>query len=446
MGNNLGKSTENIAEFTVGYISIQFFIFDAQKDKKKTKFVGQLLFMKNLFFGLGLFFSVISFSQTTDTIRVMSYNLLKFPDVNAGRIADLKIVLQEALPDILVVCEITSSSGANAVQSDALNENGITHYEKASYVSGPDTENMLYYNSDKLALKEQNVISTNLRDINEYVLYYLSDDIASTSDTTFFFVYACHLKASQGEEAERNSEALAMKNYMSTRGPLENILVAGDMNLYGSSEPAWTTITSSHGITLLDPINTPGDWHADWGYANIHTQSTRTTTFDGGAIGGMDDRFDFIFMSEDLQNWGAQARYISGSYWAYGQDGNRYNGALIDAPTNISLPSNVIQALYDMSDHLPVYMEIEVQKTYNSIPEDITGVNAYYRGETEEIIFDIASEDIHLGQIHVYDLSGKEVLSTSLDLGSKAVDVSVLEKGVYVLKEDKYNFSMKFMK
>ena len=45
-----------------------------------------------------------------------------------------------------------------------------------------------------------------------------------------------------------------------------------------------------------------GDWHANVGetdceYASIHTQSTRVSSFGGGATAGMDDRFDWILVS-----------------------------------------------------------------------------------------------------------------------------------------------------
>ncbi|MCB9223973.1 MAG: T9SS type A sorting domain-containing protein [Crocinitomicaceae bacterium] len=402
--------------------------------------------MKKLLLLCTLVLSLGAKSQNTDTISVMAYNLLNFPNVNSGRISYLKTIVQEVLPDVLMVCELTSSTGANSVLNQALNQNGISYYQKATYVTGPDTQNMLYYNSNKLGLKEQNVISTTLRDINEYVLYYKSDDIATTSDTTFFYTYVCHLKASQGEEVARNNEALAMKSYMAGRAGLENVLVGGDFNLYGSSEPAWTTITTSNGVTLVDPINMAANWHADFGYASVHTQSTRTASLDGGSTGGLDDRFDFIFMSPDLQNWGNQAKYISGTYWAYGQDGDHYNAAMIDLPTNLTVPANVVDALYYMSDHLPVYMEIEVQKAYNGIEELNKGIEAYYNANLDRLIFHFLKDDIHTGAIAIYDPSGKLVQTVDGLNEDQTIDVSGLERGLYILKEEKYNFSMKFIK
>ena len=375
----------------------------------------------------------------------MAYNLLKFPQENSGRISDLKIVLQESLPDILMVCELTSVSGADAVLYNALNEDGITYYQKSAYVPGPDTENMLYYNTLKFGLAEQNEITTTLRDINEYVLYYKSDDIATTTDTTFFYIYVCHLKAGEFESTWRNEMAQELKDYIATRPNAENILIGGDFNFYGSSEPGWNTILNGAGVTMVDPINLPGEWHSDWGYANVHTQSTRTSSIDGGASGGMDDRFDFIFMSPELNNWGSQAKYVDGSYWAYGQDGNHFNDALTDPPANTALPSVVIQALYNMSDHLPVIMEIEVQKTFNNIEDNELGLKIHVDQNNKiiQLFFEQIPADWNR-ELFVYDLTGKLVEQQTL-LNNNQFSVQSLEKGMYILNIPTLTVSYKFI-
>ncbi|UKN02062.1 T9SS type A sorting domain-containing protein [Paracrocinitomix mangrovi] len=400
--------------------------------------------MKKLLLSFALLLGASSFAQNTDTVKVMAYNLLNFPQINSARISHLETIFQEALPDILMVCELTSSTGANGILNNSLNVNGITHYQKANYVAGPDTQNMLYYNSNKLGLHEQNEIATALRDINEYVLYYKSDDIATTTDTTFFYVYVAHLKASTGFETERNLEVQEAKDFMATRSGLENVLFGGDFNIYGSSEPAWNTILNGAGVTLVDPINVPGEWHSDWGYADIHTQSTRTATFDGGSTGGMDDRFDFIFMSPDLKSWGNQAKLIDGTYWAYGQDGNHFNGEINGSPTNTSLPTAVIDALYLMSDHLPVYAEIEVQKTFNSVPESTIEINAFYYQDA--IHFQTAESLTDIGSMYVFDMSGKKIKEFKPSSQEEKFDVSFLEKGVYILRSEKGNFNLKFVR
>jgi len=358
--------------------------------------------MTKILLTLIYFCSLCSFSQTTDTLKVLSYNLLNFPSTSQNRIDTLKDIITYVKPDIFIVCELTSGVGADDILFNALNVGGETSYNMANYVNGPNTQNMLYYN----VLKEQNEIATVLRDINEYVLYYLSTDIATTTDTTFFYVYMCHLKAGLGFEAQRNDEANSVKSYMATRPNRQNVIFGGDFNFYGSiTEPAWNTMLSGSSVTLLDPINTPGDWHINSGYASIHTQSTRTTSFDGGATGGMDDRFDLIFISPDLTTWASDAKYITGTYKALGQDGLHYNDAFIDPPWNTSEPASIIWNLYNMSDHLPVYMEIEVQKVSMGIEDIDYGISAYLNKDSNKIIVDMNGLQLE-SSFYIYDMNG----------------------------------------
>ena len=53
-------------------------------------------------------------------------------------------------------------------------------------------------------------------------------------------------------------------------------------------------------------------------------------------------------------------KYIKDSYKTIGQDGSSFNGPL-NTSSNSVVPSNVAQALYGMSDHLPVYVKLEYQ-------------------------------------------------------------------------------------
>jgi hypothetical protein len=405
--------------------------------------------MKSLLCSLLLVFSSSLHAQEiqTDTLRVLSYNLLKFPDVSPNRIDTLKSILAYVKPDIFMACELTSGAGANDILFNALNEDGVSHYDMADYVPGPDTENALYFNSDKLALAEQNVIPTDLRDINEYVLYYKSDDLETTGDTVFFYVFVCHLKASSGFEAQRNGQAIALKTYINTRGYSENIIIGGDFNFYGSdTEPAWNTILTGGGVTIKDPITAPGHWHADPGFAWLHTQSTRSEAFDGGAFGGMDDRFDFIFIGEDLKTYANDARYIDGSYRAIGQDGYHYNKSLVEEPTNTSEPSEIIWNLYHMSDHLPVYMEIEVVKIAASVDETAFEPSIFYNDLQDELTLKAwPTEEGAILVVEIYDLNGRVVLTQDWQEGS-TLSTASLSKGTYLLKMKGFGGAFKFVK
>jgi len=256
---------------------------------------------------IALFFLFSSlFITAQDTLTVMAYNILNYPASNASKADTLKPIIKHVQPDIFLITELTSFSGINLILNDALNVDGISHYQSVTYFDGPDTDNMIFYNSNKLELNSQYEIPTSLRNISEYVLFYKSPGLGPGDDTIFIHCYMAHLKASQGwsNEQQRNQEAVVFKNYLDNKATtLENIIFAGDMNIYGDYEAAFNTILNGGSVNLYDPINTPGLWHANSFFANVHTQSPRTATLpDGGSNGGMDDRFDWMFVSDDVRS------------------------------------------------------------------------------------------------------------------------------------------------
>ena len=361
----------------------------------------------------------------------MYYNLLKFPNINSARIAYLEEIVQHVQPDIFVVNELTSASGASTILSSAMNTGPIV-YNAATYVSGPDDNNMLYYNSAKLGIIDENVIATSLRDINEYVLYYKDPGLTAQSDTTYLFVYGLHLKAgnSQDDADRRGDESAVLRSYLNTRPWAENTIVGGDFNIYYSSEEAYNNLTGSTQADLHDEIGA-GAWHNNNIYANVFTQSTRTTSFDGGATGGMDDRFDMILFSDDMINGANGAQYKSNSYTAIGQDGLRWNSSLV-TPTNNSEPANIINALYYMSDHLPVYMEIEVGGEVGLNEEHTAHMEVYPNPTNGLLTIEMNAEGYDLS---VIDMQGREVHhQNGLAMGKNEVDLSELNAGTYFLK------------
>lgn len=362
---------------------------------------------KLLLITTALLFSV-AYGQ--ETVSIMYYNLLKFPSTNSSRISYLKTIVQYVQPDIFVVNELTSSSGSNSILNNALNQDGINYYNAATYVSGPDDNNMLYYNSNKFGLIDQNVIATSLRDINEYILYYKDPALTAASDTAYLYVYGAHLKAgsTDSDALQRAAETATLKSYLVTRNNPENTIVGGDFNIYYSSETAYYNLTASTQCNLHDVIG-PGAYHNNSSFTNIFTQSTRTDSFDGGSTGGMDDRFDYMLFSADLLDGSNNAQYKAGSYKAIGQDGIRWNSSLI-VPTNNSEPVDVVNALYYMSDHLPIYMELEIGGNVG-IPEyalkDLVGI--YPNPASTNCT--VAAMEALIYKVEMFDLQGRLVKS-----------------------------------
>ena len=333
-----------------------------------------------LYLYMPLLFITISTSSLHaqyDTLKVMYYNVLDFPNIYPERKADFRKVNQYVKADIILVSELKTTAGANTLLNEALNVYGTTHYQKAVYTEQDFSENLLYYNSDKLALYSQDVISTNIRDIDEYVLYYKSADLATTNDTVFFYFYEAHLKASQGYENTRLAEVNTFLSHLNSIPNAENVFFGGDLNIYTSSEPAYQAIMDNVTYNFNDPLPA-GNWHNGSSYSDIHTQSTRLNNPMGGSTGGLDDRFDFILFTDDVANASNRVQYIPNSCKAFGNDGNHFNKALIDSPVNPNLPDSVIQALYYMSDHLPVISDLRVEATLDTTKANIVITEIMY--------------------------------------------------------------------
>jgi endonuclease/exonuclease/phosphatase family metal-dependent hydrolase len=374
--------------------------------------------------------------KAQDTITVMSYNVLNYPFSNISKADTLKPIIQYVKPDIFMITELTSSSGVTTILNDALNVGSVSSYQKATYYNGPDTDNMLFYNADKLVLYSQYEIATSLRNISEYVLYYDALNMTAQSDTVFIHCYMAHLKASTGasNEQQRNQEAVILKNYLDSKSNLENVILGGDFNVYTSSEAAYNTILNGGNVKLLDPINTPGSWNNNASFASVHTQSTRAGSIgDGGSFGGMDDRFDFIFFNDDLPSGANGLTYVPNSYNALGNDGNHFNKSINSSPTNTSAPSNVIDALYYMSDHLPIvikaYVAANVGLEEVQIPSKWSGYfanNHFYfsSNKTEQKL-----------TVEVYDLLGKLVKTERVTSANKfQIQLSNLQASLYFVK------------
>lgn len=291
-------------------------------------------------------------AQTYETVRIATYNVLNYPGSDsATRNPEFRKILQTINPDILIVEEMNSAAGLSGFLTNVLNYGQPGTYASAPFNDGPDTDNGMYYKTAKFSfIGPQTVLSTALRDINGYRLRRTT----LTVDSLDIQIYAAHLKASSGSsnEALRAAEAQILRDHLNSLTP-GYFIAGGDFNLYTSSEQAYQNLIGSqtdNSGRLYDPINTPGAWHTSTSFLNIFTQATQA------ANGGLDDRFDFLLTSAAFQNatgW----QYVSGTYTEYGNDGTDRRSASINSPTNTAVPDSIANALFAVSDHLPVYFE-----------------------------------------------------------------------------------------
>lgn len=313
-------------------------------------------------------FTTSIFSQ--GRIKVMSYNLLNFnnyPDYctttnnpHQAKAGYLATIVANQQPDILCCCEVGGRNPSLAysisyILGNSLNINGVNRWASAAASGSEYLNNALFYDKTKLKLVAQTKVDTDIREINIYKLRHL------TSGDTLKVAIA-HLKAGSesSSAAQRGTEIQQFMNYLVAQGNNDNFIICGDFNIYKASEAAFQNLVNPSylPIAFYDPVNQMGEWNNNWNFSEYHTQSTHSGNNDCFSGGGMDDRFDFILMSGSIINGTKGITYHQNSYWAVGQDGNRFNGA-INSPQNNTLPSNVIDALYNMSDHLPVVAELD---------------------------------------------------------------------------------------
>jgi hypothetical protein len=220
----------------------------------------------------------------------------------------------------------------------------------------------------------------------------------------------------------------------------KNIFFGGDLNFYNNFEPALTELLSPGLFQLNDPLDSIGNWEDNPLYSHTHTQSTRTRQFGGGATGGLDDRFDFIFVSNDVINGTNQLKYIPNTYKAFGNDGHHMNDSLTALPSNPDIPENIIYNLYNQSDHLPVimkvYLNFDASIPCNSLIND-DPLQLYPNPSSGNIDFSIKLNNKTNAELELFTSTGqlKQIfLIEPGNAGQYIISVKNLESGVYIAR------------
>jgi hypothetical protein len=403
--------------------------------------------------------ALLGFQATAqETIKTMFYNLLEYPSaLPGGRDIILQNILDTYEPDVFMVCELESPEGANSILNVSLNDEA-ENYTAFPFInntsSGADLQNLLFYRTNMFTVETSEIITTNVRDINRYQLKLNTADGAT--DPVYLDFYVTHLKSSQGSanEAQRLAMVTDFTNTLPALDPNSFVFFAGDLNLYDDEEPAYIELLdTTNAITLVDPIDTAGNWHNNDVFQAVHTQSTRESSggFGAGAGGGMDDRFDFILISENMLT-NPVMKYVPGSYKSYGNNGNCYNKDVRDGSCTGEFSQVLRNNIYSMSDHLPVVMQLETNKQIILATEEFTTSETMFQLEktivSEKLQITISQLTVAPATFTIFNTLGQKVLEVSSeDQTTVLIDVSFLSEGVYYLKTNLHNTqTIKFLK
>lgn len=394
----------------------------------------------------------------TGNFVIMTYNLLNYPgSTGSSREPSYRTIIDAVNPDIVVCQEVLQSTGANNFLSNVLNYSA-SNYSMATFIDGYDTDNSLYYKSAKFQFISNTAISTSLRDINQFLLKHIA-----SGDS--LYIYSVHLKAgnTSSDETQREGEVDDLRAVTDAFPAGKYFLVCGDFNIYSGSETAYqkmVTNGSNANGKFNDLLSLSGSWNNS-SYAIHHTQSPRTTSFGGGATGGLDDRFDMLLFSTAITQTGG-FDIVPNTYKAFGNDGQHYNQAL-NTPPYTMYSSTIASALHDASDHLPVVvtfthtsgspMLAPVQSsasntsatgntvfTYSSVTTGATtpSVTIYPNPATQSFTLQVNAGDALNTPLKLYDATGKLVYQVELAAANSEtvkVDVSPLNlaKGIYFI-------------
>lgn len=399
------------------------------------------------------------YAQAQETLTVMQYNLLEYGNYNSG-FADcyetnnntqrkdecIRALLDYVQPDIFTVCEFGATQ---ALLTDFLrhnlNINGVNYWQSDNIVNyaGSNIINHIFYDSRKVGLSKHVALRTNPRDTDIYELYLKTASLAA-GDTIKLVCIVAHPKAGQGYEASRRALMQTAMDYVNQHYPTDNVLIMGDFNMYGASESGYRLLTQTYSnpsICFMDPVGSAGvgEWNNNSQYASFHTQSTRSYSEECFSGGGLDDRFDFILMADEIAFSYNHMRYVQGSYRAIGNDGNHFNMS-VDQGYNSSVPAELAEALFDASDHLPVTMKIAVD-VHLGVEED--EVQSIFATVAPNPATDFAKVGFfnptegHI-QFELYSLQGQLVTQASEHFasGSQQFDLNLqdLPNGFYMLR------------
>ena len=362
-------------------------------------------------------FSILVSILNASTVRIMTYNILNYEDEN-NREDDYALIIDFTQPDLIVAQEIIGQTGFSHFQSDVLDVVDPNGWSSAPFTNQTAQQDIaLYYKHDIFTFVSTSVVytaqSSGTRDVIQWIMLHNLSGLE-------FNIYGVHLKASSGSSNanQRLQETTILRNHLNELAA-NFFIVAGDFNIYSnnsSSEPAFDMLTGAsdnNNGRLFDPIDRIGHWHNNSSYSDVHTQSPRTSSFGGGANGGMDDRFDWLFVSQSILDETSSMYYVDGTYCAFGNDGNHFNDAINDG-TNNSVSAEMADALHDASDHLPVYMDVWFDDlTYSDQGIVITEVMANPASVSDSYgewfeIFNTTDSTIDMHGWSIKDLDGDE--------------------------------------
>lgn len=435
--------------------------------------------MKRVLTIFALAFAALQATAQTDTLRVMTYNVLYYGSgcqgPNDKYHGYFKKIIGFTNPDLLGIVKTASPKltpndpngtapygFADSILNYAMNAAFPGRYAFCPFTNEAHTNNtcILFYDTRKLGFVSMVCSYVNITDFNTWKLYYKDPALEKTRDTTFLYVTLNHDKSGdEFEQVRANQITGCMAEVRKHFSQMPNYINMGDYNLRGADEPCYQHLTqhADSGFRVYDPpffpdrkLKYPAHWDHEPMYSAFFTTSTRESTVvpnPCGTGGGGKNWYDHIFLSHWLLDGRNYIRYLPYSYRTIGNDGQRFRVSIMNknAHENTSAPSDVIEALYQMSNKYPVMVDLLVtSNTSGNSPVDPEQPVPYSLSK-EEVSVDSLIQDelvVHFPAsfqaqevtIIVTDSKGEEVLNKKFTIKRTESSFRIRqEPGIYTV-------------
>jgi hypothetical protein len=415
----------------------------------------------------------------------MTYNVLHYGDRCQGSNnflhQQLKTIVQYEKPDVLGLVKAQSimtsptSLGispvgfADSILVAAMNSAYPNKYDHCPVVnfSGDvdDDMDLLYYDKNKLGYLSVVNLCGIEEDFNLYKLYYKDPNLATTKDTTFLYFILNHTVSGTVELQRDQQDSAVVKSLRRKFNHLPNLISMGDFNVHSSYEAGYQLLTAAPDSSFLfsDPpfspdhqLSYPASWQNNAGsFASYLNTSTRQGTLPNscGTDGGAKNWYIHILLSPWIVKNSNYVKYVPHSYTTIGNDGLRIGISINDSTNfkNTSVPPNVLNALFQLSDKYPIMVKLAVtQNTSGKSPADpdlpswtIAATELSDNGnirvsnpiENNVTFYFTPSMIGNMADTQWYDLTGRVLLKSEFTVTSANISQPInFASGVYILR------------
>jgi hypothetical protein len=446
-------------------------------------FCESFLRLRVLVLSMLLLLICINMSAQTDTLRVMTYNVLNYGDYCQGTPDQMHKLLHKIVsvtkPDLLGLVKVQSIKRyasdnygisplgfADTILHDALNPGNPGKYAYCTFTNtaADNVMSVLFYNTQKLGFLQTFTLCSLVSDFDLYKLYYKDPDLALHPDTTFLYVLL-NYTASGSTSTTRDQQMAACVAGLKTKFyHLPNLISMGDFNLRNSGEAGYLQLVAAADTNYVfqDPpfhpegtLTYPIDWSTSPSlcspYLTTSTRFSATLPNSCGTGGGAKSWYDHILLSPWIVNGANYVHYIRGSYQTIGNDGHRLAVSINDStsvPKNSFAPDSVIEALYGFSNKYPVMLSLELSRnsTGTSLPDPdaVAGIHEPFLEDEirvsnpvngEVCLYGLSADTPGDVQLTWFDCMGRELDSATMLPGEgKSCQESKHPEGVYLLR------------